>query len=142
MNNFSTKFLLLSLSLLLLSGCITENITEKVKTRKKADSLESTLYKYANAIRWGYFDEAYAYRKYEKGEYPKPPDNLADIRVTSYDVIHPATMMVEDVAVQLVEINYYLIAYQTLKTLRDRQVWIYDEEASRWFLDSPMPEFK
>jgi len=141
MNNFSTKFLLLSLSLLL-SGCIAENITEKVKTRKKTDALEATLNRYAAAIRWGYFDEAYSYRKYEKGEYPVPPRNLANIRVTAYDVLRPATMMVEDVAVQLVEITYYFISYQTLKTLRDKQFWIYDQEALRWYLDSPMPEFK
>ena len=51
-------------------------------------------------------------------------------------------MMVEDVAIQLVEIKYYLMSYQTLKTLRDKQVWMYDEETARWLLDSPMPEFK
>ncbi len=138
MNNFTTKVLSLSLSLMLLSGCV----TEKVKQQKKADSLESTLYHYSSAIRWGYFDEAYSFRKYEKGEYPKPPKNLANVRVTAYDVLHPPTLMVEDVAVQLVEIRYYLIDSQRVRTMREKEVWIYDEDARRWYLDSPIPEFK
>ena len=138
MSNCNTKLLLLTFSLLLLSGCV----AEQVKKQKKADALESTLYRYASAIRWGYFDEAYGFRKYEKGEYPTPPDNLAEVRVTAYDVLHPATLMVEDIAVQLVEIRYYLTSYQTVKTVRTKEIWIYDKDSSRWYLDSPIPEFK
>ncbi len=138
MNNFITKVLLLSLSLLLLNACV----TEKVKEQKKADSLQTTLYNYSSAIRWNYFDEAYSFRKYEKGEYPKPPKNLANVRVTAYDVLHPPTLMVEDVAVQLVEIRYYFIDSQRVRAVRNKEVWIYDENAERWYLDSPIPEFK
>ena len=138
MNNSITKILLFALGLLLLSGCV----EEKVEKQKKADALEMTLYRFATAIRWGYFDEAYGFRKYEKGEYPKPPKSLSNLRVTSYEALHPPTMMVEDVAVQLVEIKFIFIDSQRLKTLRDRQVWIFDKEDSRWYLDSPMPEFK
>ncbi len=138
MNNSITKSLLLALGLLLLSGCV----AEKVEKQKKADALEMTLYRFATAMRWAYFDEAYAFRKYEKGEYPDPPKSLANIRVTSYEVLHPPTMIVEDVAMQLVEIRYVFIDSQRLKTMRDKQVWIFDKDASRWYLDSPMPEFK
>ena len=137
MNNAITKTLLLAFGLVLLSGCV----TQKIEKQKKADSLESTLYRFATTIRWGYFDEAYRFRKYEKGEYPQPPKSLATIRVTAYDVLHPPTLMVEDVAVQLVEIKYVFIDAQKVKTLRDKQIWIFDKDDKRWYLDSPMPEF-
>ncbi len=138
MTNAITKFLLLALGLIILSGCV----TQKIEKQKKADSLEWTLYQFAKTIRWAYFDEAYSFRKYEKGEYPQPPKSLAQIRVTSYDVLHPPTLMVEDVAVQLVEIKYVFVDSQRVRTLRDKQIWIYDKDDKRWYLDSPIPDFK
>lgn len=138
MNNSITKLMFTALSILVLSGCL----TEKIEKQKKADALQSTLYSYANALRWGYFDEAYNFRKYEKGEYPDPPKGLNEVRVSAYDVIYPPTMIDDDMAVQLVEIHYYFEAYQRLKTLRDREVWVFDQKAKRWYLDSPIPAFQ
>lgn len=137
MIQFYTRIVFLAATVLLLTGCLIENIQKQ----KQADALEATLSSYSNAVRWGYFDHAYNFRKSEKGKYPTPPERLKEIRVTSYDVIHPPTMVEEDIAVQQVVIKYYHTESQRLKSLQDRQVWVYDSETQRWYLDSPMPEF-
>lgn len=138
MDHGITKFFLLVVTALSLSGCL----TEKVRDQKKADALQSTLSAYSGALRWGYFDQAYSFHKFDKGEYPIPPDRLKELRITSIEVIHPPTLVADDTAVQLVEINYYYADAQKLKSVKDRQVWAYDPTEKRWYLKSRIPDFK
>jgi hypothetical protein len=128
--------LLIFISLIsLLSACQT------LGERKRAQSLQDTLRSYEASIRW------YSGRQAAKFQDPQSTvtdahSDHANIRVTGYDVVQGPTMLGDLRAVQTALIQYVLRDSQVVKELTDQQVWLYDEAQEKWFLNSPVPEFK
>ena len=130
-----TTFFALLLALLLLSGCKT------LEQRERSKILTGTLHKYETTIRWSYLRRAYGFMKPEAAGKAKIPPGLENIKVTSYEVLDPATPVGENGITQVVLIQYVEKDRQQQKNLMDSQLWEFDEDARRWFLISGVPQF-
>lgn len=113
----------------------------------KGDRLSNTLHQategYQTALRWGYFENAYAYlapdRRMEHASRPE----LAGLRLTGYEVLQgPVIQPDQQTAVQTVAIDYLYEDLQVVRHLIDRQVWRYDPQRKTWWLASGLPDFK
>jgi hypothetical protein len=122
---------------LLIVGCA------GIETRKQMSLFDETSRAYGRAIRWGQFEEAFAFIRLADKD-----DNLPDfaeyrqIRVTSYKI--KKTRIAEDFSkvLQIVDIQYYRMSNVTVKNFIDRQKWEYNEEEDRWYLTSELPDFE
>jgi hypothetical protein len=122
--------------LLLLTGCQT------LGERQMEIRLENTLNKYSTAIRWSYLDKAHGFLQPKLLESESLPDNWQNIRVTRYDVMQPPAMMGEGRASQVVAISFVLRDQQVEKQIMDQQLWVYDEDAGKWFRGNKPPQFQ
>lgn len=132
------KVLLLGLVLALI-GCASSPMLGK---QKRTNSLDASVESYRKLIRWGYFDEAAKYLRTPDGE-PAPADlaRVARYRVTAYKV---ASSMLADSGKEarvVAMIEYYEIDAGVLGTLRDQQLWWFDDADAHWYLASGLPAF-
>jgi len=123
----------LLLPVLFLSACAT--------TSGRLDDLDRTLKNYDRAIRWGQFDAAYSFRKWEPNTQPAAPKSLQNLRVTQYKVLSTDLSIDKQSYTQVVKISYYLLDSPRERQTTDRQKWEYDEEQKRWWLASEIPAF-
>jgi hypothetical protein len=123
--------------LFLLAACAT---VKDMTYRKKFDQASQA---YGDAIRWSEFETAQQFVRTEgAGAATANLARLNEFKVTSYDVKH-TTPLEELLQVrQEAEIKYYKKGSLIEKTLRDLQLWEYDEERNRWYLVSGFPAFK
>ncbi|NEX21568.1 hypothetical protein G3480_14825 [Thiorhodococcus mannitoliphagus] len=120
----------------MLSGC------GSIKKDKMAVTLQNATNGYQSALRWGYFENAFGFVDPEKRKNRELPANLEGIRLTGYDVVQsPIAKKDSNTAMQLVKIEYLHEDKQVVKTLTDRQIWRYDEEEKKWWLESGLPKF-
>jgi len=123
--------LLLTLSL---SACVS------IKERQKQSALDSMLYSYHTAMRWGHWDTLFSYRA---AEAPEPPAlDLENIRVTNYEVRQPPVEVKENTVIQVAEIQYVLRDRQRVHRLYDKQEWRFEPESKQWRVFSPFPAFQ
>ena len=119
----------------LLSGC--QTLAEKRQSTK----LEEVLRNYEGVIRWGAVEQIGRFYKPDAAEgLMKKP--LQAIRVTQYEVVQGPTVVEDNRAIQTAVIQYVFVESQVVRELMDQQTWEYDAEQERWYLISPMPEFK
>ncbi len=67
-----------------------------------------------------------------------------DVRIVDYRILNTAYDEVRGKAEAQVEIEYYSVSTQKVKTLLDTQQWVYikEKEKGQWMLVSLPPEFK
>ena len=123
---------------LLIFGCA------QVQKRDQMLPFDDTSRSYDLAIRWGEFEEAFAFKKLSDKD-DKLPDfaEYRQVRVTSYKV--KKTIVDEksfSKVLRFVDIQYYRMSNVTVKNLIDQQKWEYDEELDRWYLMSDLPVFE
>jgi len=122
---------------LLIVGCA------GIETRKQMSLFDETTRAYGRAIRWGQYEEAFAFKRLTDKD-DNSPDfaEYRQVRVTSYKI--KKTRIAEDFSkvLQIVDIQYYRMSNVTVKNLIDRQKWEYDEEEDRWYLLSELPNFE
>lgn len=120
---------------ILLAGC--QTLSEK----KQSNKLEEVLRNYEGVIRWGSVEQIGRFYKSDAAEglMNKPHEAM---RVTQYDVVQGPTMVEDNRAIQTAVIQYVFVESQVVRELLDQQTWQYDLEQERWYLISPMPEFK
>jgi hypothetical protein len=128
--------LLLLLLVVAVGGCQT------LEERQKQKTLDRTLYQYQGTVRWGYLEQLYGFLQPELAKNAITPDNLRNIRVTGYDLLHPPTRMGEHGLTQTVVIRYVFVDRQVEKQIVDRQLWEYDPETQKWSRANPIPEFE
>jgi hypothetical protein len=120
-----------------LSGCAS------MDERKKTVTLERATRHYENAIRWGDYETANAFRLREgDSALTLDPDSLKRFRVTSYEILSSVLNADETEARIVVQIGYYDEGRMREVTLTDRQTWKYDTDLEQWYLDSPLPAFR
>jgi hypothetical protein len=114
-----------------------------IKETKKLGLFDETTRAYARAIRWTDFETANAFLKISDSDSKLPDfEKLKQIKVTSYEVKQTILATDKSGAIHIVEIQYFNVRNVTVKTLRDRQFWEYDEKEERWFLISGLPDFE
>jgi uncharacterized lipoprotein len=131
----SYKLLIIISLVSLLTAC------QSLGERKRAQSLQDTLRSYEATIRWSSGQQTAKFQAPETANTNALPE-VKNIRVTSYEVVQGPTMLDEKRAVQVAIIQYVFQDSQVVKELADQQVWLYDEEDEKWYLNSQAPEFK
>lgn len=122
-----------------LAGCSSEQ-TKALKIRDLA--LETTTEAYRKLIRWNYFEEASRYLKGKDEPLRKPALARYDAwKVTSYDIGEMVRNKDGTEARVLAHIGFYSKETGAVYSLRDEQVWWYDEGERHWYLGSPFPDF-
>lgn len=115
-----------------------------IKTGQQMTLFDETSRAYDRAIRWGEFEEAYAYKKLSDKDNTLPDfTEYRQIRVTSYKV--KKTIVDEEgftKVLRVVDIQYYRMSNVTVRTIIDRQKWEYNAEKDRWYLLSELPAFE
>ena len=124
---------------LLIFGCASLQ-TEKGKMAL----FDKTSRAYDRAIRWGEYEEAYSFKK-PAGVDDESPDfeDYRQVRVTRLKV--KSTVIDKESlsrAQRVVNIQYYRLTNVTVKNLKNRQIWEYNEKENRWYLISAMPAFE
>ncbi|WP_043756275.1 hypothetical protein [Imhoffiella purpurea] len=114
-----------------------------IKKDKMAVTLQAATHGYQSALRWGYYESAYAFvDPKQREDKPMPPD-LTGLHLTGYDVVQPPSIKKdEDTATQIVRIEYLYESKQVVKSLTDRQLWQWDADKKTWWLISGLPKFK
>lgn len=113
-----------------------------VKEQKRAKSLDASVETYRKMIRWGHFDEAVKYIRSNDGSELTPDlDRAARYRVTSFEIGNHLIADNGKEALVVALIEYYELDSGVLNSLRDDQLWWYDEDEKRWYLGSPLPQF-
>jgi uncharacterized protein YceK len=110
----------------------------------KKQNLDHTLYQYAKVMRWADFDQATNFIDPEADKDIKPSElelnRLKQFGVSSYVPRPILPGLDENSIIQTVELKLYNIHTKREKVVLDKQVWRYDEELKRWFLDSGLPK--
>ena len=126
---------LLLLVATLLAGC---------PTQTKNASLDETLQRYEQMIRWSEWNAAMEFLAPEYlSEHPVSRldiDRLSLFRVTKYTVGQSAITQDGLALRQAVEIRLFNKTQAVERVIHDQQYWQYDEEAERWMLHSGLPD--
>ncbi|MCP5143573.1 MAG: hypothetical protein H6978_02000 [Gammaproteobacteria bacterium] len=124
-------------ALLVLGGC------NSVREDRSLRALDETLRAYDRLIRWGLFDEALNYVRTRDGrDLEINLENYEGVHVTRLDPQAQALADDNTEARLQNRLQYYLDNAAVVKTTTDNQLWWYDEEAKRWFLDTGLPVFE
>lgn len=129
-----TRYLWLAIALLALAGCASQT---------KSNVLQRTLSAYEGVIRWG--DIASATRFIDPEALSEhPPDELQlaryqHVRISNYQTNGPVPSSDTTVR-QRVSLGVINIHTQRERTVVDEQVWRYDPEAEKWWLESGLPD--
>jgi hypothetical protein len=128
--------LLLACCLVLIAGCQTNPFEETPKDLVyKTSAFEDT-------VRWGDMRNIVRFVKSEPGDSVQTPEELGNVRVTSYEVARPLTEVTKTRWSQTAVIDYVLTDRQIVRQLIDHQVWESDDEGKTWFRTNPLPQFR
>lgn len=113
-----------------------------VQEQQQLEDLQVALMRYEKAIRWGEFELANSMRDADLRAALPEQGNYGKIKVTSYRVIQLPAPNPMGLLEQVVAIGYVNNTSQLERTVKDRQLWRYDEETRRWWLVSDLPMFE
>ncbi len=122
---------------LLLAGCAQNT---------RSDSLTATLNAYGSAVRWNGLQSALQFvdPKVLKAHPPSELDlaRYQQVNVTDYDDGAGPVPLGENEVQQTVQIRFVNIHTQAERSIVERQLWRYDEQAKRWWLESGLPDIR
>ena len=119
-----------------LAGCAS------ISDMNRMDAFDETVKTYEKMVFWSEFDAALAFREPRADSDDQPDMNsLKKVRVTSYRVKRLKASADKSQVQQFVEIGYYRMDDVTVKTIVDQQLWVYNNDAQRWFIQSDLPPF-
>lgn len=116
-----------------LAGCATFEHASRI------EKLERTTRAYANALRWGQFEQAAGSVGIDATK--QELEKLQLVRVTAYqEQGSDASPNVSEVR-QVVRIEFMMENTMRVRTIEDVQQWRYDAAKGRWVLSSGFPPF-
>ncbi len=129
-----TAFVVLGL-IMLTTGCATQ---------RRSDALTRTLSAYHGALRWGSFARAEAFvdpawrKSHPLSQLQR--DRYAQVRISDYnDDAGPVAVSKTEVR-QTVQIHLINRNTETERGIIDHQLWRYDADKNRWWLESGLPD--
>ena len=144
----SSKYIaLLVMMPLLFGGCA---MYQKVN---RQESCERIIKDYGRMIRWQEADKAaIVYVDIaQRAAFDKTAEGLRrrGISMVDYRIISSQCLVEKKQAIATLEFDYFILPDNRLKTVTDRQSWIYREEnplepdaGEGWKLTTPLPDFK
>jgi hypothetical protein len=130
------RLLLPALAGALLAGCASVSGSEQ-------RLLDETLESYASVIRWGNIEEALSFvDPATLKAHPVSKLDLArfhQVQVTAYNAQAPRHVGEHEVR-QAVEIGLVNVNTQDARAIIDTQLWRFDPQAKRWWLESGLPD--
>lgn len=127
--------ILATAAVLLLAAC--------ASTPDRGKLLDSTLYSYAGAVRWGTFDKVIGFIDPDALEASPIPDlearRYAQYRISGYTVLEKSGAPDGDV-LQTVQVRAINVNTQKENVFVDKQRWHFDDEAKRWWLMTGPPK--
>jgi len=112
------------------------------QTKKRANSLETTLTSYKIALRWAEHKKLYSYYVSANGTQPPADiDRLDEVSVTGIDMREKNINEEQTKANVKMVVKYYLKSEGSIKTLKLDQEWWYNEPNKQWFIDGEFPKF-
>lgn len=118
------------------SGCA------RLQAEERSIQLQDSSSAYRKSIRWAEFEIAKSYIRHRDGsgfEYDKTFHE--GIKVTSMEIIARNVSMQNLEAEITAELSYYHLDHGSVKSIVDTQLWWFDEETERWYLDGVFPAF-
>ncbi len=109
------------------------------------DDFDQSLDRYNHLVRWHDLDAASLFvTEPLLKQYQARASAARDIRIVDYRIVRTNFDAERRTASVEIEIDYYHVASNRLKTMHDKQEWAYLEETGtkRWRLMSLLPEFK
>lgn len=101
------------------------------------------LKQYAHEVRWGELDALSSYLAPDLIDEQDPvAKDIANIRVTSYEVLTNPRPADEHQIVQTVKIEYLFRDRQVVYSLVDQQKWEFNPEDNSWIRINHIPVFK
>ncbi len=114
-----------------------------MSTQSESRALETTLVAYANAVRWGDFEQALAFVDPETLKaHPLSSidmERYKQVKVAAYTEQPPVPAGAHEVR-QIVQMSLVNINTQTERSIVDKQLWRYDEKTKHWHLVSGLPD--
>ncbi len=112
--------------------------------QNKARVLDDTLKLYGSHVRWGHFRTAAQFLDPEKRPEARQLEftinRLEQVRITGYQLVAQPMAAEADHYIQVVELRLANRHTAVERTVRDRQVWRWEEESGRWWLTSGLPD--
>lgn len=114
-----------------------------IDPQSEGQQMQVTMVAYANALRWGGFDQAVKYVDPDTlKEHPLTPldmERYKQLRVVSYteQAVVPAG---KHEVTQIVEIGVLNVNTQSARQIVDHQLWRYDEKTKHWHIVSGLPD--
>ena len=125
-----------------ISGCGT------LDAKNRADKFERSLTQYGAALRWGRLREAISFHVTQDGKVAAVNlEHLEKFSVTSFDILSRVVIPssesngVEEAAI-VAEMSYFHKEQGTIRKSKLNQIWWYNTEIKRWFVETDFPEFK
>lgn len=130
---FGMGSLLVLLSLMMALG--------SCSTYRGKEKLDQTTMAYGRIMRWEKFETASLFAASSiRDEFEKRVKNAKDVEVVDYRIINVEHDEAKRKATVNVEISYVPPSSNQVKTLIDKQIWVYGSEG--WQLTTLLPEFK
>lgn len=114
---------------------------------KRSNHFEQTADEYRILIRWGEFEKAQNYSRLRLDTEAKfDREFYQNIRVTRYELVDQIAVGDDPEDPReirlIIDLDFNQANEVTVHTLRYEQLWWYDENTERWFLDGQLPDFK
>ena len=133
----SYGYFVLFLLMMLLQSCNT------FKVRETVAALENSITSYNVALRWAMYKDAYSYHYSPEGKQPPAElDSLEEISITGIEVTEKIINSDHTEANIESTITYFLKTQGTIKKIKLKQKWWFNEQYKQWFIDHPFPDFK
>lgn len=126
---------LILLSIMLLVGCT--GLAGKNRLNKFGEISKS----YEQALEMSEYRKALKYLKISKGASPPGLNRLSNVKIVRYKVTQIDVSEDKRSIEQDVELEYFLLDRNVVKTANDHQVWKYEDEGNVWMLQTGLPVF-
>jgi len=108
-------------------------------------NLDETARAYGITIRWKHFETAELFVASSiRDQFEKQVSEVKDVEVTDYQIVHVDYDEAAKKATVSAEITYSKRTSNRIRTLIDKQVWLYGDPkgSKQWYLMTLLPEFK